>query len=252
MCIRDRLNCTLECYEIRIISLEYQRTKILYHSLVSLYTQEYEYHLYYSRVSLNCTLECYEIRNSRFALEHRYEDNNIDVGMNISTTESRLVSIDDDSQRGNDAESKKYLRSVENVLKELNLNELVTIKSKLPLKKAHRHFQLDSIDMIWNDATWNPEFMKKWWPRLKNDGGLLLLHNPIGNADDGERWCVASPTRTLKLAVRGVRTWSSRISLSHIITRMSIVSLISFVSLIYITRKSLEQQHSNAHLNILE
>ena len=130
-----------------------------------------------------------------------YEDNNIDVGMNVSTTESRLVSIDDDSQRGNDAESKAYLQSVENVLKELNLNELVTIKSKLPLSKAHRHFKLDSIDMIWNDATWNPDFMKKWWPRLKSDGGLLLLHNPIGNADDGERWCVASPTRTLKLAV---------------------------------------------------
>ena len=131
-----------------------------------------------------------------------YENNNIDVGINISTTEAHLVSIDDDSQRGDENESNSYLKSVQEVLKELNLNELVSIKSKLPLSKAHRYFQHNSIDMIWNDATWNPEFMKKWWPRLKSDGGLLLLHNPIGNSDDGERWCVASPTRTLKLAVR--------------------------------------------------
>ena len=35
--------------------------------------------------------------------------------------------------------------------------------------------------------------------------------------------------------------------LSHFFTRMSILSLISFVSLIYIIRKSLEQQRSNTH-----
>ena len=34
--------------------------------------------------------------------------------------------------------------------------------------------------------------------------------------------------------------------------KISNVSLVSFVSLIYITRKSLEQQRSNAYLNILE
>ena len=40
--------------------------------------------------------------------------------------------------------------------------------------------------------------------------------------------------------------------LSYLITRMSSVSLLSFVSLIYTTRKSLKQQRSNAHFNILE
>ena len=37
--------------------------------------------------------------------------------------------------------------------------------------------------------------------------------------------------------------------LSHLITRMSSVSLVSFVSLIHIIRESLEQQRSNTHLN---
>jgi hypothetical protein len=143
-----------------------------------------------------------------------YESNNIDVGTNVSTTKARLITIDDHSQRGADSDAASYLDTVKSVLKRLKLDHLVTLKSKVSLTKAHQYFMNDSIDMLWNDATWDPEFMKKWWPKLKNDGGLMLLHNPIGNADDGERWCVASPTRTLKLAVcDDVRSLSLSLSL---------------------------------------
>ena len=44
--------------------------------------------------------------------------------------------------------------------------------------------------------------------------------------------------------------WCSSAELTPLIKGMSIVSLISFVSLIYIKRKSLEKQRSDAHLNI--
>lgn len=127
-----------------------------------------------------------------------YEKHGIHVGQNISSVKSHLFSIDDSSQReGNGDDGKSYARKIKSVLKKLGLHDLVTVRSRLPLHKAHKNFEDDSIDLIWNDASWSPDFMKNWWPKLRKDGGLLLLHNPIGNGDDEIRWCVASPRRTL-------------------------------------------------------
>ena len=51
----------------------------------------------------------------------------------------------------------------------------------MDLANAHVLFAPDSLGLVWNDAQWDPAFLKRWWPLLKKDGGLLLLHNVIGN-----------------------------------------------------------------------
>jgi hypothetical protein len=62
--------------------------------------------------------------------------------------------------------------------------------SSLDLAAAHTLFEPDSLGMVWNDAQWDPPFLKTWWPLLKKDGGLLLLHNVVGNGELS-RWRAA-------------------------------------------------------------
>ena len=62
---------------------------------------------------------------------------------------------------------------------------------------AHTLFRNGSLGLVWNDAQWDEEFLRRWWPLLDRDGGMLLLHNVIGNGELS-RWCVASPRRVLQ------------------------------------------------------
>lgn len=111
---------------------------------------------------------------------------------------AQLHVVDDSSQRGDEKESEKYAAAVENVLDELELSEYVSMYHKTSWENVHTSFKDDSIDMIWNDAHWNPEFFRLWWPLLRKDGGILLLHNVVGNTENGDRWCAASPEATLR------------------------------------------------------
>ena len=101
-----------------------------------------------------------------------------------------LTVIDDQSQRGGGADP--YAGKVEAVLEELGLRDLVSLEASMGHSKAHALFKPDSLGLVWNDAQWDPEFLRLWWPLLRRDGGLLLLHNVIGNGERS-RWCVASP-----------------------------------------------------------
>jgi hypothetical protein len=40
--------------------------------------------------------------------------------------------------------------------------------------------------------------LRNWWPKLRKDGGLMLLHNVVGNAANGHRWAVASPKKVME------------------------------------------------------
>ena len=88
------------------------------------------------------------------------------------------------------------------MLGHLNLNRFVTMHSSLDLAAAHTLFEPDSLGMVWNDAQWDPNFVRTWWPLLKKDGGLLLLHNVVGNGERS-RWCIASPKRVLRALFPG-------------------------------------------------
>ena len=110
-------------------------------------------------------------------------------------TRRRLTVIDDQSQRG--GETGGFGSRVEAVLKRLKLDPLVKIEASMNLAKAHSLFKTNSLGLVWNDAQWDPGFLQTWWPLIKKDGGLLLLHNVIGNGEMS-RWCVASPQRVLR------------------------------------------------------
>ena len=110
-------------------------------------------------------------------------------------TRRRLTVIDDQSQRG--GETGGFGSRVEAVLKRLKLDALVKIEASMNLAKAHSLFKPNSLGLVWNDAQWDPGFLQTWWPLVKKDGGLLLLHNVIGNGEIS-RWCVASPQRVLR------------------------------------------------------
>lgn len=110
-----------------------------------------------------------------------YED---DVGLTV---------LDDQSQRDDD-----FTRRLRGVLNDLDLADLVEVESSMRHADAHELFEPDSLGVVWNDAQWDPEYLKRWWPLLNKDGGLLLLHNVVGNGDSGNRWCMASPRRTME------------------------------------------------------
>jgi len=114
---------------------------------------------------------------------------------NDDTTNSKhpsLTVVDDNSQNNQDFTA---------MMKKLAFDK----KIKVTFKHGVRHSDisllddvpLDSVGLVWNDAQWDPEYLKAWWPRLQKDGGLMLLHNVIGNAANGERWVVASPRRVM-------------------------------------------------------
>jgi predicted O-methyltransferase YrrM len=107
----------------------------------------------------------------------------------------RLSVIDDQSQRG--GTDSGFADSVEATLRKLQLDQFVQIESSMNLARAHLLFEPNSLGMVWNDAQWDPSFLRTWWPLLKKDGGLLLLHNVIGNGEKS-RWCVASPKRVMQ------------------------------------------------------
>ena len=103
-----------------------------------------------------------------------------------------LTVIDDGSQDDS--------RNFKQIMESIELPSTVHIE----FKHGMRHSDvsdlppLNSVGLIWNDAQWDPEYIKNWWPILKNDGGLMLLHNVIGNAPNNERWAVGSPRRIMK------------------------------------------------------
>ncbi|GMI16418.1 hypothetical protein TrLO_g12308 [Triparma laevis f. longispina] len=105
----------------------------------------------------------------------------------------KLVAVDDQSQR----DASAFAASVNAVLEDLGLRDLVELKASMQLEEAHALFENDSIGLLWNDAQWDPEFFRKWWPLVKKDGGLMLLHNAVGNGEVS-RWCVASPRRVMQ------------------------------------------------------
>ena len=78
----------------------------------------------------------------------------------------------------------------------MGLSHLVEMHHKA-LGEAHARYKPGSLDLVWNDAQWDPSFIRDWWPLLRKDGGVLLLHNVIGNGEVS-RWCMASPKRVLK------------------------------------------------------
>lgn len=108
-------------------------------------------------------------------------------------TRRKLTVIDDQSQR---RDSGEFGRAVDRVLNKLKLEDFVSIESSMNLARAHTLFKRDSLGLVWNDAQWDAEFLRRWWPLVKKDGGLLLLHNVIGNGELS-RWCVASPRRVM-------------------------------------------------------
>ena len=100
-----------------------------------------------------------------------------------------LTVIDDGSQNNKDFEA---------VMDQLDIQD-VDIQFKHGAKHSDApNVPDDSVGLIWNDAQWDPDYLKHWWPKLKRDGGLMLLHNVIGNGADGDRWAVGSPRRALK------------------------------------------------------
>ena len=109
----------------------------------------------------------------------------------------RLFVVDDSSQRGADGKAEEYARTMASVLSNLRLDGRVTLHSAMNLAQAHTLFEPDSLGLVWNDAQWDPDFIKAWWPLLKRDGGMLLLHNVIGNGERS-RWCIASPRRVVR------------------------------------------------------
>ena len=84
----------------------------------------------------------------------------------------RLTVVDDQSQRGG-AES-GFVEAVSAVLGGLDLASVVDIKSTMDLGSAHVMFEPDSLGLVWNDAQWDPTFLKRWWPLLEKDGGTSL------------------------------------------------------------------------------
>ena len=86
---------------------------------------------------------------------------------------------------------------VHEVLEELGLDKLVQLEQGRDVSAAHELFENNSLDLVWNDAQWDPTFLQKWWPLVKKDGGLLLLHNVMGNGEIS-RWCAFSPRKVLR------------------------------------------------------
>lgn len=83
---------------------------------------------------------------------------------------------------------------------DLELNGMVDLNCTMghvEVVEAHRLFAPDLLGLVWNDAQWDPDFIRAWWPLLKRDGGMLLLHNVIGNGERS-RWCIASPRRVVR------------------------------------------------------
>jgi predicted O-methyltransferase YrrM len=105
--------------------------------------------------------------------------------------------IDDGSQRTH--EMTEFAKKMESTLQQLDLDGIVRLSPSLDLRQAHTMFEPDSLGMVWNDAQWDPTYLSLWWPLLKRDGGLLLLHNVIGQPwVEGSRWCWASPRRVMR------------------------------------------------------
>lgn len=100
--------------------------------------------------------------------------------------------VDDQSQR-----ESTYATAMQDTLAQLELDPYVSLHMEMDLQQAHKLFKKDSLGMVWNDAAWDPNFLKTWWPLIKSDGGLLLLHNVIGNGEVS-RWCTASPRRVMR------------------------------------------------------
>ena len=102
-----------------------------------------------------------------------------------------LTVVDDGSQNNKDFEA---------MMKKLDLGDQVDIQFKHGGKHSDEPSDVakDSVGLVWNDAQWDPEYLQQWWPRLKKDGGLMLLHNVIGNAADGKRWAIGSPRRVMQ------------------------------------------------------
>lgn len=119
--------------------------------------------------------------------------------------EPTLHVIDDQSQRQRDnSGSDSFAHKVRQVLQDLELDGMVDIHDALGHAEAHRLFEPDSLGLVWNDAQWDPEFLRTWWPLVQKDGGLLLLHNVIGQGEVS-RWCVASPRRVMEELFPGER-----------------------------------------------
>lgn len=109
-------------------------------------------------------------------------------------TRRKLTVVDDQSQRDDDG---GFGEAVAKVLRDLDLNAFVHLEPDMNLARAHTLFKPDSLGLVWNDAQWDPNFLRTWWPLVKKDGGLLLLHNVIGHGELS-RWCVASPRRVMR------------------------------------------------------
>lgn len=117
-----------------------------------------------------------------------------------NATAPRLYVIDDGSQRQGEAvggSAREFADTMRRVLEAERLDKFVELRTDAPLDAAHAGFAENSLGLVWNDAQWSPEFLQKWWPLLEKDGGLLLLHNVVGNGEKS-RWCVAPPRRVMK------------------------------------------------------
>jgi len=124
-------------------------------------------------------------------------------GEHPNATAPRLYVIDDGSQRNTgDRRADDFAAAMAAALDRLGLARYVSMQTALNLGAAHALFEPDSLGMVWNDAQWDPDFIRDWWPLLKKDGGLLLLHNVVGNGELS-RWCIASPRRVLKALFPG-------------------------------------------------
>ena len=114
----------------------------------------------------------------------------------------RLHVVDDQSQRAADMtgdgafSGHNFAGRVEGVLEEMQLRQYVALHNAT-MEEARSQFAPGSIDFLWNDAQWNPDFLRDWWPLVRRDGGLLLLHNVLGEGELS-RWCLASPRRVLR------------------------------------------------------
>jgi hypothetical protein len=78
--------------------------------------------------------------------------------------------IDDGSQRTD--EMAAFASKMESTLRQLGLYDFVRLSPSLDLGHAHTMFEPDSLGMVWNDAQWDPMFLRLWWPLLKKDGGV--------------------------------------------------------------------------------
>jgi len=130
--------------------------------------------------------ETHSLREAQILHDAWYEEND-------EYEDDVLLTVFDDASQRDD----RFRSEVEEALVKLGLRSMVRIRSDVHHSTAHQSFRANSLGLVWNDAQWDPDYLRHWWPLLRKDGGLLLLHNVVGNGEDS-RWCVASPRRTLQ------------------------------------------------------